>query len=504
MRRASSGPTTSSGSGVRPRSRASRCASVVWGPSSAWATTSAGEGPLSEASTPLPPRSGSRSRHTTRASTNAGSARMTKAARHESAATLPVIAKPMPAPTYSPARMTPQIRPRSQLPNQSPTSEATIGPAEAVTAPRKSRVHRSSLKSAAVALHSIAAPQVTIVTPRMRVRVTRSARTPNGSEATAPTRELTATSSPMSVFVMCSPDRSSLADAPTVAASAPLSPRIAARTMMTRVRSAPPSATVRRRAAALAAAEPMAAASLRTRWVRDSSVLTPAWWQPRGCTGDPRLLPLHAHDRRLARVLRLPRRLPARDGGEHRPASARRDGPDRGCALRRLDAQARDRVGDSGCHRRRDRRGQHRLLDRPLRRRQAPASARTQNPPARGTSQDRDLALPPPRRQGRVLGPLRLGPPHLRGVPRRHEPDGLAPLPLLQRRRRDRLGNYLRGRVLRLRERSAEAEHDDRRDSWRCGNRDPRRVPRLVEAEGGRAARARRGGGPGLGRRGAR
>jgi len=54
----------------------------------------------------------------------------------------------------------------------------------------------------------------------MRVRVTRSARTPKGSEANAPTRELTATSRPMSVFVMCRPDRSSLAEAPTVAASA--------------------------------------------------------------------------------------------------------------------------------------------------------------------------------------------------------------------------------------------------------------------------------------------
>ena len=48
---------------------------------------------------------------------------------------------------------------------------------------------------------------------------------------------------------------------------------------MTRVRSAPPSATVSRRATPLAAAEPMAAASERTRWVRDSSVLTPSWWQ---------------------------------------------------------------------------------------------------------------------------------------------------------------------------------------------------------------------------------
>ena len=39
--------------------------------------------------------------------------------------------------------------------------------------------------------------------------------------ATAATSEVTVTSSPMSVFEMCSPCRSSLADAPTVAVSAP-------------------------------------------------------------------------------------------------------------------------------------------------------------------------------------------------------------------------------------------------------------------------------------------
>ena len=84
----------------------------------------------------------------------------------------------------------------------------------------------------------------------------------------------------MSVFVMCRPDRSSVADAPTVAASAPLSPRIAgeddddARPLLAaerdreaaRERRSPPPS-------------PSAAASVRTRWVRDSSVLTPSWWQ---------------------------------------------------------------------------------------------------------------------------------------------------------------------------------------------------------------------------------
>ena len=56
-------------------------------------------------------------------------------------------------------------------------------------------------------------------------------------------------------------------------------------------------------------------------------------------------------------------------------------------------------------------------------------------------AEDRDLALSPPRRQGRLLGPVRSRPPHLGGVPRRYEQDGVASLPLLQRRRRDRLGH---------------------------------------------------------------
>src|SRR5690349_19949754 len=103
---------------------------------------------------------------------------------------LPVTATPAPAPTSAPARITPYIGPRSQLPNQSATSEATIGPVEAVTAPRKSRAQRSSVKFDAVSLQSIATPHRTIVAPSTRVRLTRSARTPNGSDASAPTREL--------------------------------------------------------------------------------------------------------------------------------------------------------------------------------------------------------------------------------------------------------------------------------------------------------------------------
>ena len=83
---------------------------------------------------------------------------------------------------------------------------------------------------------------------------------------------------------------------------------------------------------------------------------------------------------------------------------------------------------------------------------------------ARGTAEDRDLAVPPPRRQGRLLGPLRLDPADLGGLPRRSEPHALAALPRLQRRRRRSSGPrpsawlyYVFGDVLK------QAEHDDRR-----------------------------------------
>ena len=58
--------------------------------------------------------------------------------------------------------------------------------------------------------------------------------------------------------------RSAVAEAPTVAASAPLSPSTAARTRMTRVRSSPPSSRVRPRLNAPAAADPSASASAAT------------------------------------------------------------------------------------------------------------------------------------------------------------------------------------------------------------------------------------------------
>ena len=119
-----------------------------------------------------------------------------------------------------------------------------MGPAAAVTAPRKRRARRSSPKLETVALQIIAAPQRTIAAPRIHVLRTRSARTPNGRLAIAATSEVTVTSRPMSVFVMWSACRSGVADAPTVEASALERARTEASSTITRVRSAPPSAFV--------------------------------------------------------------------------------------------------------------------------------------------------------------------------------------------------------------------------------------------------------------------
>ena len=109
------------------------------------------------------------------------------------------------------------------------------------------------------ALHNIATAQRTIVIDSVVVRRMRSARTPKGRLATAPTSDVAATSNPMSVLLMCRPRRNSVAEAPTVETSAALNPRTQARTTMTRARSRPPSATVSRSAPASAAADASAA-----------------------------------------------------------------------------------------------------------------------------------------------------------------------------------------------------------------------------------------------------
>ena len=66
----------------------------------------------------------------------------------------------------------------------------------------------------AVAPQIIATPQITIAMPRIQVRRARSASTPNGTENTAPTSDVTATSRPMSVLPMCSACRSSIGRGP--------------------------------------------------------------------------------------------------------------------------------------------------------------------------------------------------------------------------------------------------------------------------------------------------
>src|SRR5579862_2496832 len=160
--------------------------------------------------------------------------------------------------------------PRSPAVNQSPTRDATAGPATAVTPPSTTRERRSSPKEPAAALQIIAAPQSVIVAPSSQVRRTRSVSAPKGRDRTAPTSEVTATRSPMSVVVMCSEWRSSIAAAPTVAVSALDRASTHASTTITRVRRRPPSTrTARRwaerapRRAARLAASPIAGSARR-------------------------------------------------------------------------------------------------------------------------------------------------------------------------------------------------------------------------------------------------
>ena len=121
-----------------------------------------------------------------------------------------------------------------------------MGPADAVTSPRNTRANRSRPKFGTVALQSMAAAQKRMEIPRARVRRTRSATTPNGMLATAATIEVTATSSPMSVLLIPRAFRNSVAEAPTVAVSAPLRASTQANITMTRVRCGPPSVRSRR------------------------------------------------------------------------------------------------------------------------------------------------------------------------------------------------------------------------------------------------------------------
>src|SRR5512132_274085 len=179
------------------------------------------------------------------------------------------------------------MRPRSEAANQSPTSEATIGPAAAVTAPRKRRATSSWPKVGAVALQIMAAPQSTIAPPRTRVRVTRSASTPKGRLAAAAMSEVTVTSKPTSVLLMPRSCRSWIAEAPTVAVSALASARTAASSRITRVRSLPPRAVVRARPPARPS-RPAAAAATPTarRPVLSSAIGVPAREACRGCAAD--------------------------------------------------------------------------------------------------------------------------------------------------------------------------------------------------------------------------
>src|ERR687888_1071073 len=171
--------------------------------------------------------------------------------------------------------------------NHPPTGGARNGPADAVTPPRKTRASRRWPKVGTLALQIIAAPQKTIAIPSMRVRCTRSARTPNGTLASAAISDVTVTSSPTSVLLMSRSARSCVAAAPTVAASALLSPRTAARMRITRVRSAPPSACVIRRPPALPSRAAAAAAADATTRMVDRSVTPRPFSRPRAAGPGP-------------------------------------------------------------------------------------------------------------------------------------------------------------------------------------------------------------------------
>ena len=126
-----------------------------------------------------------------------------------------------------------------------------MGPAAAVTTPSARRVSSSSPNECAVALQSMASPQNRTVTANVLTRLTLSAKIPKGRAATAPTNELTPTRSPMSMLSIWRCCRSSMAEAPTVAASALLKASTPASMTTTVVRADPPSATVSRERAAL-------------------------------------------------------------------------------------------------------------------------------------------------------------------------------------------------------------------------------------------------------------
>ena len=164
----------------------------------------AGERPESEASTPLPPRSGSRRRHTTAASAKAGSARMTNAARQESCGDVAGDGE-SDAGAEVLAREDDAVDPAA-LPAAEPVADERGdhrpggGGDRAEEETRREEARRSSRRWRS---RASLRPRGRSSRPSTRVRRTRSARTPNGSVASAPTRELTATSRPMSVFVMC-------------------------------------------------------------------------------------------------------------------------------------------------------------------------------------------------------------------------------------------------------------------------------------------------------------
>ncbi len=245
--------STSSGRGRCPCSRttswASSCScssTASGGPASSTASSAAPWTPTSSSapgsSRLCPPRAGSASSlATAKASIRPGIASQPNPSRHDSApARFPLTTTPIPDPISSPVRIIPQTLARSPAGKKSPVSEASVGPAVAVTAPRATRVRIRMVNDGANALAPIAKLHTTMLAASSCTRLKRSVSTPTGTVQSAPATDDTAAIMPSWVLEMCSARSSSGATAPTVPRSAELSISTQPSSRITRKRTAPP------------------------------------------------------------------------------------------------------------------------------------------------------------------------------------------------------------------------------------------------------------------------
>ena len=94
-----------------------------------------------------------------------------KPQRQDSAPAIsPLPTRPIPAPISSPVRITPQMRARSPAGNRSPISEASVGPAVALTAPRARRDSSSHVSDGAAPVAIVAIDHRTTLIHSSRTR----------------------------------------------------------------------------------------------------------------------------------------------------------------------------------------------------------------------------------------------------------------------------------------------------------------------------------------------